>query len=134
MADSCVDCPPGSRRPARRPGPRCATHQRERRNAARTRTWAVHILRTYGISAFDYGRIYEYQNRRCAICQRATGKVRRLSVDHCHKTGVVRGELCRPCNVMLGHARDDREFFIRAIDYLDSPPAIRAIGVRKVPE
>jgi hypothetical protein len=46
-----------------------------------------------------------------------------LSVDHDHKTLLVRGLLCRPCNDLLGHARDDPEFFTRAKVYLEKPPA-----------
>jgi len=35
---------------------------------------------------------------------------------------------------VLGHARDEIEFFERCIDFLNSPPAVRAIGVRVVPD
>jgi len=78
---------------------------------------------TYGLAEGDYERLYEHQGRRCFICQRATGASRRLSVDHDHKTGEVRGLLCRPCNDVLGHARDNRDFFLRAVKYLDTPPS-----------
>lgn len=71
----------------------------------------------------DYDRLYAAQDGRCAICRRATGKTRRLSVDHDHATGKVRGLLCRPCNQMLGHARDEELFFMRAWLYLNDPPA-----------
>jgi hypothetical protein len=58
-----------------------------------------------------------------------------LSVDHCHETGIVRGLLCQPCNRdVLGHARDDTEFFERCIEYLNSPPAVNVIGERIVPD
>ena len=39
--------------------------------------------------------------------------------DHCHRTGRVRGILCRECNLLLGHARDDTNVLKAAIDYLD---------------
>ena len=76
----------------------------------------------YGITRTDYWDIYAFQGERCAICQRATGKTRRLSVDHDHKTGLVRGLLCRPCNNYLGHLRDSPEAIARALDYLLNPP------------
>ena len=89
----------------------------------------------YGISAEEYYAILELQGGVCYLCRRAKGISKALSVDHCHKTGVVRGILCSRCNAdVLGHARDDIEFFERCIDYLNSPPAIRAIGVRVVPD
>ena len=49
----------------------------------------------------------EKQNGVCAICgnpETATshGTIRRLSVDHDHETGEVRGLLCSKCNFALG--------------------------------
>jgi len=88
----------------------------------------------YGIDASEYAAIMDEQNGACALCRRAKGGKRALSVDHDHKTGVVRGCLCMPCNSrVLGWARDEIEFFERCIDYLNNPPAVRAIGVRIVP-
>ena len=130
----CKDCPDTSRRPASYPGPRCATHDRQVRRQRREAAWAQHIERTYGITADEYQLILDAQGGRCFICQRATGATRKLSVDHDHVTGLVRGLLCRPCNKMLGHARDDSKMFDRAAGYLDRPPAHRAGVERKVPE
>lgn len=85
----------------------------------------------YSLKAGDYDLFYEFQGGKCAICQRATGATKRLSVDHDHKKGftreAVRGLLCGPCNQMLGHGRDSLEFFNRVLDYLSFPPAQRAI-------
>lgn len=39
-------------------------------------------------------------------------------IDHCHKTGKVRGYLCRNCNHMIGNALDDASRLQSAIDYL----------------
>ncbi len=89
---------------------------------AATKAHRARIAKVYGIAPDDYDRLYFAQDGRCAICRRATGKTRRLSVDHDHKTGRVRGLLCRPCNDVLGHARDEPEFFTRAYQYLDNPP------------
>lgn len=93
------------------------------RQDASERKHRARVAKVYGIEPDDYDRLYCYQEGRCAICQRATGKTRRLSVDHNHETGRVRGLLCRPCNDMLGHGRDDPAFFERAMWYLNDPPA-----------
>lgn len=117
------EMPPATVRPTPFPGPRCASHHRA---VIKTRKIAAHLAkvqRTYGLREGEYDRLYQFQNGRCWLCQRATGATRRLSVDHDHKTGEVRGLLCRPCNTILGHARDNPEFFRRAINYLISPPA-----------
>lgn len=87
-------------------------------------------MKTYGITAEQYWKLYEYQGRCCYICQRAKGTARkRLSVDHDHNTGLVRGLLCSPCNRnVVGHLRDDPEAFFRGGMYLRNPPAFRVIG------
>lgn len=135
----CIDCVAEgilTNRKAPYPGPRCHSHNRakktQRKNVTREQRWE----QIYGITAEEYWEIYELQGGVCYICQRAKGTGKRaLSVDHCHRTGVVRGLLCLPCNRnILGHARDDIDFFERAIEYLNSPPAVRAIGVRIVPD
>lgn len=117
------------------PGPRCATHHRAKRTTRRNYSHDRHIGETYGISSEEYWKIYEAQGGKCAICQRATGVRKKLSVDHCHKTGVVRGLLCGSCNRdVLGHLRDDTEALQRAITYLVTPPAVRVIGTRITPD
>ncbi|AVP41905.1 endonuclease VII [Mycobacterium phage Jsquared] len=121
-------------RDAKYPGPRCATHHREFRMARSSTSWETRILATYGITGDEYWAIYEFQGGRCYICQRANGKKKRLSVDHDHKTGIVRGLLCTMCNkYTLGWARDCIEFFKRAIEYLMNPPAVQVIGERIAP-
>lgn len=140
----CRDCvkeaeangTPVPRRKAPYPGPLCSTHARKRKSERRELTREQRWERIYGLSSEDYWAIHAEQDGVCPICRRATGTGRRrLSVDHCHKTGVVRGLCCQKCNLdILGFARDEIEFFERAISYLLHPPAVRAIGVRVVPD
>ncbi|MFD1044363.1 endonuclease VII domain-containing protein [Kibdelosporangium lantanae] len=88
-----------------------------------------HILATYGITAGQYDELYALQGGVCAICRRATGRGKRLAVDHDHATGEVRGLLCKPCNRdVLGHLRDDVTALQRAITYLTDPPARRLVS------
>jgi hypothetical protein len=133
----CVDCQAEgitSKRKTPWPGPRCATHHRAKKRQRSTGSWAARILDTYGITDEEYWAIYEFQGGRCYICQRANGTKKRLSVDHDHKTGIVRGLLCTMCNkYTLGWARDCIEFFKRAIEYLTNPPAVQVIGERIAP-
>lgn len=133
----CIDCEKAgitSKRKTPHPGPRCASHWRATRNARRSRTHSKHIEETYALSTEEYYEIIAAQGGKCAICQRATGARRKLSVDHCHSSGLVRGALCKPCNRnILGHARDDIAFFERCIEYLKNPPAQQVIGERVAP-
>lgn len=132
----CVDCAKEGlplTRPATPPGPRCATHKRARRGNTREQAWAIRILKNYALTALEYWAIFRHQGGHCAICERATGKVKKLSVDHDHATSYVRGLLCTSCNKMLGHLRDDPDAFIRAANYLLDPPARAIIGDRVAP-
>ena len=79
------------------------------------------IKKLYGISIKEYRIMLEHQNNQCAICG-TIQKDRRLSVDHCHQTGVVRGLLCNSCNHMLGNAKDDPSVLSAAIEYLRTQP------------
>jgi hypothetical protein len=84
-------------------------------------------VQTYGISTEDYELILAEQRGCCAICRRRPRY--NLDVDHDHKTGVVRGALCKTCNRrLLPAARDSLEVLWRAMDYLRHPPAQRALG------
>ncbi|AXH67670.1 endonuclease VII [Mycobacterium phage Arlo] len=115
------------------PGKRCVTHHRARRRAARETAREQRLIDTYDIDLDEYDKIKAHQGGKCAICRIATGARRALAVDHDHATGYIRGCLCKPCNVMLGRARDSTEFFERAIEYLKSPPAFAVIGKRIAP-
>lgn len=115
-------------RPAPHPGPRCATHWREVLKQRKAENHEKRVQSVYGLEKGDYAALYTFQGGSCALCRRATGASRRLSVDHDHKSGDVRGLLCRPCNTLLGHARDKVAFFYRALDYLAKPPYARMKG------
>jgi len=111
------------------PGKRCATHHRARKSKTKDAAWERRLMDIYGITAEQYWEIYKYQGGKCYICQRATGARKRLSVDHCHETGFIRGLLCSVCNKnVLGHLRDSVVALWRAITYLIFPPAQR-IGI-----
>lgn len=80
---------------------------------------------TYGPMKQEmYSVLLLLQAKACAIC----GKVgSELVMDHDHKTGKIRGLLCRPCNSWLGHHLDkEGEAFLRnALEYVIKPPARR---------
>jgi phage FluMu protein Com len=77
------------------------------------------LLRTYGISAEQYDLMFAKQGGLCAIChQPERTKKKKLSVDHNHKTQIVRKLLCHHCNSLLGHAEDKIETLQSAIQYI----------------
>ena len=74
-------------------------------------------LRKYGLTEKDFQRRLVEQKGICPICQT---KMSQPVVDHDHKTGRVRGLLCRMCNAALGQFRDSATTLARAIEYLNS--------------
>lgn len=87
----------------------------------------------FGISADEYTELLDRQGGGCAICGTRPRR-QRLAVDHDHKTGFIRGLLCKLCNKsVLGGARDSADILRRAADYLDTPPAQEVIGERVAP-
>jgi hypothetical protein len=107
--------------------PRCATHLRAHKRAVKARNHATRVQRVYGLADGEYDRLYAAQGGTCAFPRcRATGKVKRLAVDHDHETGEVRGLLCGPHNYQLvGKFAGDLE---DAIAYLADPPARATLG------
>lgn len=73
----------------------------------------------YGITLGVYHDMLTNQSSGCAVCgYQPSLTERRLSVDHDHQTGVVRGLLCHHCNMALGHARDKVDRLLGLVNYL----------------
>jgi len=78
----------------------------------------------YGLSGDEYRVLLIKQSGVCAICSKPeTAKRRwriaRLSVDHDHQTGLVRGLLCQRCNNCLTQGDQDILWFNKASTYLE---------------
>lgn len=75
-----------------------------------------------GIEPWEVEEMIKQQNQLCGICDRKL-KLSGLDfevmcVDHCHKTGKIRGLICKRCNTLLGYAQDSPEILGKAIAYL----------------
>lgn len=77
------------------------------------------LRRQFGITIEDYDSMRMAQDNVCAICGEAErNKFWELAVDHCHKTGKVRGLLCSRCNMAIGAFKDSTDLLERAKNYL----------------
>jgi hypothetical protein len=90
----------------------------------RTRSNNHKLQYKFNISRDDFNRKLEQQSGVCAICKQPEtntyrGKVRNLSVDHCHVTNKLRDLLCRNCNTALGSLKDDKQLILECIKYLE---------------
>lgn len=64
--------------------------------------------------------LFEKQEGRCASCNIRLNNDKNAHLDHCHKTGAVRGILCHGCNVALGFVDHSIERLESLISYLES--------------
>ncbi len=81
------------------------------------------LRKRYNMTIEDYDKLLKQQNYVCAVCGKKETNVnqygiKRLGVDHDHKTNQVRGLLCLKCNSMLGYGDDDISIFLSAATYL----------------
>src|SRR5262249_8326484 len=77
----------------------------------------ANLLKRFGMSWREYELRLALQGGAGAICRKNPER-RFLCVDHCHKTGKVRGVLCTLCNAALGGFGDDPKRMQAATDYL----------------
>lgn len=77
-----------------------------------------HLRANYGISKAEYDALLAEQGGVCAICRQECCTGRRLSVDHDHETGKVRGILCSNCNIGIGKFKENTDLLLAAINYL----------------
>ena len=89
-------------------------HAEQARENARKSSYKI----KYGITIETYERLLTEQGGVCAICG-GSPQDRRLSVDHDHATGLVRGLLCRKCNSAIGYMSDSLDKLQRATRYLE---------------
>ena len=87
---------------------------------------ARRLLDTFHLTESQWQRIYDFQKGLCAICH---NPMRKPNVDHCHKTGLIRGLLCPRCNRALGRFGDSIVLIRAALAYLLIPPAVEALGI-----
>lgn len=90
---------------------------------ATARNWWV----CYRLTPEEYDAILAFQGGVCAGCGEPPRGIR-LAVDHCHKTGRIRGLLCWLCNRAIGILRDNAKAAANLGRYLAAPTAPVALG------
>jgi hypothetical protein len=85
----------------------------------------IYYKKRYGIDLQEYNQLLISQNNKCAICKIDENEIKHgrntyFAVDHCHKTGKVRGLLCYKCNSVLGFVNDNIDNLVNAIKYLEN--------------
>ena len=102
-------------------------------NRTKEKMYGEHTYRKYKLRIEDLADMVKSQGGKCPICTRDLPDVfnfdekkYNLVVDHDHACcpgekscgKCVRGILCRDCNLLLGHAKDNKATLKNAIKYL----------------
>lgn len=75
-----------------------------------------HLSNHYRMTVDEFNELrYTRQKGKCAICQ---GHLHPAHIDHCHKTGKIRGVLCGHCNLGIGNLKENITTLRNAIKYL----------------
>lgn len=75
-----------------------------------------HLRIRYGLKVEQYDAMLAAQGGVCAVCRLSPKTGRRLSVDHNHRTGSIRGLLCRGCNIRVGAV--ESELYAATVAYV----------------
>ncbi len=97
--------------------------KRAKTDRRRLQTVGYDLKRKYGITPEQRAEMMDNQKGCCAICKASLINPKfsasDLNVDHNHETGEVRGLLCSKCNTGLGQFKDNKEYLMAAINYLN---------------
>jgi hypothetical protein len=73
----------------------------------------------YGINLEQFDEMLGLQENLCALCGDKMISSRVRCIDHDHKTGQIRGIICRDCNLMLGYAKENPAILGQGIEYIN---------------
>ena len=98
---------------------KCCDYASERKTGSMKRRARRYFWKTNNINIDmeTYNKMFEACQGKCEICGRLPTN-HTLNVDHCHKTGKIRGLLCCSCNQGLGYFFDSPENLVAAAKYL----------------
>ena len=106
-----------------------STKNRERNRLYKLKNKSIYenskLKHSYGITLEQRQVMEEQQEGLCAICNSSETRIhnkskrkQKLSIDHCHTTGKIRGLLCSRCNLVLGQVEDSPSLLSKMILYL----------------
>lgn len=123
-----ADCHPDRKHYAKGLCIRCYQRQHRDANAEKKavyyerhkKKWKEYNLKSkFDLTLDDYNAMLKKQGGVCAICGGTEGNGQRLSVDHNHESGTVRGLLCQRCNTVIGMSLENTQNLKAAIAYLE---------------
>lgn len=71
----------------------------------------------YGLTPEEYKNLWEIQQGKCSLPSCPNGAE---CIDHDHESLMIRGLLCRPCNLALGNFRDNPALMREGALYIEA--------------
>ncbi len=96
-----------------------ASKLRSQKPEVKIRAKITILKRKFNLSEEQAIEVVRNHKGPCEICGRQGHTKRSLVVDHCHKTGKVRGLICTLCNVILGQSGESPELLRKLADFLE---------------
>ena len=84
------------------------------------------LLFNFSLTLSDWQKIADYQEGRCALCQKVSDNT--LHTHHDHGTGQIIALLCINCNRFLRLADSSLEIVEKFVEIVKNPPATVALG------
>lgn len=124
----CLDC---NKTTANRNGVRCRScwiiFNKPTKEEVYTRQRNWQLYKKYGLEKGEFEAFWIVFKGKCGICNKKllqNTKTRgqgldTVAIDHCHKTGQIRGLLCSACNKGLGMFSDNIDKLKSAIKWLE---------------
>lgn len=68
----------------------------------------------------------------CDCCNKDIITTKTIQLDHCHKTGLFRGWLCKECNISMGNLGDDINGIMRVIKYMNKTEKMESSDIHQI--
>ena len=94
----------------------------DERKRNRGKYYAAEISKKYSIAKHEAERMIREDGLKCKACAvefDPQKPLQRRNLDHCHKSGKVRGFLCSRCNTVAGLVNDDTKILKSISLYLE---------------
>lgn len=72
----------------------------------------------YGITTEQYDQILDDQNCCCKLC--GSSPIKYPVVEHCHKTGRIRGIVCQKCNMAIAAVENNQHLLNKILEYIET--------------
>ena len=92
----------------------------EAKARGKARSTILNRFKWSGFTEEDFNKKLIEQEGKCAICKTSDPGKMGWQADHCHKTTIKRGLLCRKCNLGISYFNDDPIVLLEAIQYINN--------------